>query len=276
MKHPSPKLLLELKKAALLATEKAGPILSKNFRKKIKIKEKDELGWVTEVDLKAEELIIKTLKKHGPKDFSFLAEESGVSANSSSPQYSQGRWIIDPLDGTNNYAKGFPFFCISIAAEIEDCLSVGIVYHPILDELFSATLSGGAFLNKKKIYVSQTKNIEKSLLTTGFAYFKRGVESPEMQSFAEVSKKAFAIRRPGSAALDLAYTAAGFFDGYWEKGIAPWDVAAGVLLVKEAGGLVTDFNLNPYTLNKNELIAAPKSIHTQIQPLVSPFFQTKN
>lgn len=270
MKKPSPKLLKQLKKAALLASDEAGQILFKSYRKKIQVNEKDEMGWVTNIDLQAEDKIIKLLKKHGPKDFSFLAEESGKS--NSPKNQSSGRWIIDPLDGTNNYAKGLPFFCVSIAAEFEGTLVTGAVYQPILKELFLASLGEGATLNKKRIKISQTNKIEKALLTTGFAYFKRGVESPEIRSFAEVSKKAFAIRRPGSAALDLAYTAAGFFDGYWEKGIAPWDVAAGVLLVKEAGGIVTDFSGQNFNIDKNEVVAGPKVISTHIQKLVNPFF----
>lgn len=253
-----------LLKSGLEAAEAAAKVLQKYFRKKFKIETKDQAGLVTTADLEAEEKVIRILKKKTP-NFGFLAEESGKSKSTSA---SEGRWIIDPLDGTTNFAHGFPVFCVSIAAEVAGECVAGIIYHPITGEIFTAEKGKGAFLNKKKIQVSKKRELSKSLLSTGFSYKKESHLADEMETFLKLMDKSHAIRRPGSAALDLAYTAAGVFDAYWERGLSPWDVAAGALMIKEAGGIVTDFRGNPYRIEEPAIVAANPSLHPQVLALI--------
>ncbi|MEN9723188.1 MAG: hypothetical protein RJB38_1174 [Pseudomonadota bacterium] len=249
--------LKTLQLATIHASHAAGKVLLRYFGKTFDVREKDQAGLVTNADLEAEQAALKVLKRSRP-DFGFLAEESGASQ-----QTTQGRWILDPLDGTTNFVHGFPMFCVSIAAEWQGVVVAGAIYHPVLQETYWAVRGQGAFLGKSRLHVSKTRKLRDSLLTTGFTYRKD--ELPlEMRPFESLSKVVRAIRRPGSAALDLAYTARGVFDGFWERNLSPWDVAAGALLVEEAGGKVTDFSNRPFSISGREILATNRSLHPQL------------
>ena len=247
--------LLKLKKTAIEAAHASGAVLKKYFGGNFKVREKQDAGLVTQVDLASEKAALKILLGAYP-DFGILAEESDPKL---SPH--PGRWIIDPLDGTTNYIHGFPMFCVSIAAEWQGEVVVGVIYHPILDETYVAVRGQGATLNGKRLKVSSTSTLRDSLLSTGFTYRKHDWLDLEMATFTELSQVSRAIRRPGSAALDLAYLARGVFDSFWERNLSPWDVAAGWLLVVEAGGKVTDFSGRRYQINSPEIVASNKRLH---------------
>jgi len=240
---------------------KSGEILLKYFGKSFKVREKRGAGLVSEADIASEESAIRMLKKLQP-DFGVLAEESGAQEKEA------GRWIIDPLDGTTNFVRGFPVFCVSIAAEWDGEVIVGVIYHPIMNETYVAIKNQGAFLNRKPIRVSSVKKLKDSLLSTGFSY-RKGELNLEIDAFARLSKAAGAVRRPGSAALDLAFTARGIFDGFWERKLSPWDVAAGTLLVEEAGGKVTDFKGNRFKITHPEILASNSGIHNNLLKTIS-------
>jgi myo-inositol-1(or 4)-monophosphatase len=252
------KFLLE---GAVDAAFAAGKVIRKHYSRKLRIQEKsDNMGLVTNADVEAEEVAIRKLRKCHP-GFALLTEETNSRGGMNGHE---GMWILDPLDGTTNFVHRFPMFCVTIAAQIGQQIEVAVTYHPILDELYTAIRGKGAFMNGRRISVSQTKSVSDSLLSTGFAYHRRSLLPTEMTSFEKLSNKARAIRRPGSAALDLAYTARGVFDGFWERHLAPWDVAAGSLLVTEAGGRVTDFsgkNFNPHDV---EILASNGKLHRQL------------
>ena len=263
----------KLVKEAQIAAIEAGDLLMKHFRKSLKVREKPGAGIVTQIDLAAEKLIIKRLKKADPK-FDFLAEETAAEAGL---EGSDHLWVIDPLDGTTNYVHGFPFFCVSIAARIKGQLEIGVIYHPCFDELYTAVRGKGAFLTKGhsnekpiRLKVSQSKKLSESLLTTGFTYRKKKWLHTEMEALERLSSVARAVRRPGSAALDLAYTARGVFDGFWERGLSPWDIAAGALLVTEAGGKVTDFKGGTLELDAKEILASNQKLHRTLLQTIEP------
>ena len=244
MKSEKPDFLSFLS-SAIRAAEAAGEVLTRHFRKKLIVSEKVGAGLVTNADLEAQEVSVAILKKAHP-EFGFLTEEAAPE-----PSQGPGRWIIDPLDGTTNFVHGFPMFCVSIAAEWEDEVVVGVIYHPILKELYTAVRGQGAQLNGQAIHVSSTHRLEKALLST-------------QRPFKKLNQTCRGIRRPGSAALDLAYTASGIFDGYWEKRISPWDVAAGVLLVTEAGGTVTTLDGKLYQLDQPNILASNSILHVDL------------
>ena len=253
---PCMKLTPILAKTAIDASHAAGAVLLRHFRTKLDVREKKDAGLVSNADYAAENAILRILKRGFP-DFGFLTEEAGKCGRAGA----QGRWIIDPLDGTTNFVHGFPMFCVSIAAEWEGQVIAGVIYHPILDETYVAIRGKGASVNKKKIQVSRTSKIRNTLLTTGFSY-RKDVLGKEMAAFENLSRQSLAIRRPGSAALDLAYTARGVFDGFWERKLSPWDVAAGGLLVLEAGGKVTDFNGNDFRVDSGQILASNGRLHS--------------
>lgn len=250
-RSPSKELMVQ---AAVKAAHASGKVLARHFGKRLKVDEKKGAGLVTNVDLESEEAALRILKRAFP-GFAVLTEETG------SQKGTGGRWIIDPLDGTTNYVHRFPMFCVSIAAEWEDQVVVGVIYHPILKDTYIAVRGKGATINGSKMRVSKTAHLKDSLLTTGFTYRKDQWLRAEMEAFERLSATARAVRRPGSAALDLAYTARGVFDGFWERRLSPWDVAAGALLVEEAGGKVTDFSGRPFRSDAGEILASNRVLH---------------
>ncbi|HCY18337.1 MAG TPA: inositol monophosphatase [Deltaproteobacteria bacterium] len=248
----------KFKKIAITAAKNAGLILKKNLGKPRSIEYKGVIDIVTEMDRKAEDLIIKTIKKEFP-EHGILTEESNERKSSS-----EYRWIIDPLDGTTNYSHGYPVFCVSIALEKEGEIILGVVYDPVLGELFTAEKDKGAFVNNKKIKVSKIRELTKSLLATGFPYDVRTSRQNNLDHFSNFAVKAQAIRRAGSAALDMCYVAYGRFDGFWEIKLKPWDTAAAMLIIREAGGMVTDFNGGPFSMYSGETLASNGLIHNEM------------
>src|SRR2546423_3658614 len=224
---------------AIQTARDAGRLLAERFGRALKISNKSELDLVTESDLASERLIIDRIKTHYPRH-AILAEESGASEPADREKESDRRWIIDPLDGTTNYAHGYPCFCVSIGLEHKGRSEIGVVYDPIRDEMFAAERGRGAALNGRRISVSRTMNLSAALLCTGFPYDVRQ-RNEFARHFANFIMAAQGVRRDGAAALDLAYVAAGRFDGFWEEGLKPWDVAAGALIVEEAGGRVSHY-----------------------------------
>jgi myo-inositol-1(or 4)-monophosphatase len=218
---------------------------------------------VTEVDHACEELIVRTLGAERPGD-AILAEEGGGADRAGAPW----RWIIDPLDGTTNFAHGYPRFCVSIGVERDGVRTAGVVYDPLLDELFAAVRGEGATCNGRRIRVSEEGDLGQSLLATGFAYDVRHSLEDNLDHFARFVKKARAIRRDGSAALNLAYLASGRFDGFWELKLHPWDVAAGQLIVEEAGGRTSDLAGGPAPRSGHELVASNGRIHDAMLALL--------
>jgi myo-inositol-1(or 4)-monophosphatase len=248
----------DLKRVALKAVKEGGAILLKYLGKIKSIDYKGEINLVTEADQRSEEVILSIIKDSYP-NHRILAEETGESGNSSS-----FKWIIDPLDGTTNYAHGYPCFCVSLAIEYEEEVIYGAVYDPVKDELFTAEKGKGAFINGKAIKTSSTKQLDQSLLCTGFPYDVRDDMDSNILNFRTFLMKAQAVRRDGSAALDLCHTAAGRFDGFWEQKLFPWDVAAGGLLVTEAGGKLTNFTGGNFSIYDKEIVASNGLIHDQM------------
>jgi len=248
----------DLKRVALKAVKEGGAILMKYFGKIKSIDYKGEINLVTEADQRSEEVILSIIKDSYP-NHRILAEETGESGN-----FSSFKWIIDPLDGTTNYAHGYPCFCVSLAIEYEEEVLYGAVYDPVKDELFTAEKGKGAFINGKAIKTSSTKQLDQSLLCTGFPYDVRDDMDSNILNFRTFLMKAQAVRRDGSAALDLCHTAAGRFDGFWEQKLFPWDVAAGGLLVTEAGGKLTNFTGGNFSIYDKEIVASNGLIHDQM------------
>jgi myo-inositol-1(or 4)-monophosphatase len=216
-----------------------------------------EIDLVTKVDKLCEEKIREIILQAYP-DHVILGEEGGQSAGDA-----KHRWIVDPLDGTVNYAHGFPFYSVSIGLEINGVMEVGVVIDSVRNEMFSATRGGGAFCNGKKISVSSEATLKKCLLATGFPYEDEGLKK-NLEVFARVHQKVRAIRRPGSAALDLCYVACGRIDGFWVLKLNAWDVAAGMLIVQEAGGTITGAAGEPYNLNDSLVVASNGHVHAKL------------
>ncbi len=235
---------------AIRAARKAGDTISRAVDRtdRLKITVKDQNDFVSEIDKKAEAQIIDVIKKAYP-DHAILAEESG---SHSGDDY---LWIIDPLDGTTNFIHGFPQFSVSIALQYKGRLEVAVIYDPMRHELFTATRGGGAQMNDRRIRVSGHRNLSGSLLGTGFPYKNFSRLDSYLGMLKSFISQTSGIRRPGSAALDLAYVAAGRLDGFWEMGLKPWDIAAGVLIVQEAGGLITDLNGGHDFMESGDIVA---------------------
>jgi myo-inositol-1(or 4)-monophosphatase len=241
-------ILLDIATEAALA---AGAILQERWGKLQSIEEKGGGGdLVTEADKESEAAILQVLERHVP-DHRILAEESGKQGNTESEYL----WAIDPLDGTTNYAHSYPVACVSIALLIQGKPQVGVIYDPFQTELFRAAKGSGATLNRRPIRVSQTEELSKSLLATGFAYDRRETKDNNYAEFCYLTHLTQGVRRAGSAALDLAAVACGRYDGYWERGIKPWDVAAGIVLVEEAGGRVTSYDRSPFQFDSGRILA---------------------
>ena len=256
-------LWLEYLQAALPIARDAGDMLAENFGQKRTVELKGVINLVTEMDRRAEELIVTRLSKTFP-DFAIVAEEGSARASENSLA-----WYVDPLDGTTNYAHGLPIFCVSLGLMCGSIPICGIVYHPLGRETFTGVHGGGAFLNGHALQVSSTTELTNAILATGFPYDIRESELDNLDHFARFAKKARAIRRMGAAALDLAWTAAGRFDGFWEMKLAPWDCIAGALMCQEAGGVVTDFAGRLFDPFRGQAIAANPTLHPQIVQLVA-------
>lgn len=246
-----------LEAASSLARE-AGAIQRNRMGSELNVQFKGEIDLVTEVDKACEALIVDGLKQAFP-EHDILAEENDYPSLAS-----PCKWIIDPLDGTTNYAHGYPWFCVSIALEIHGVVQVGVVYHPVQDELFSAIRGEGAHCNGRRLQVSRHHPLKNCLLATGFPYDRAPGNENNFSNFFHFQLAARGVRRAGAAALDLASVAAGRLDGYWECKLKPWDVAAGVLLVEEAGGRVSGHQGEPYSIYNHRILASNGQIHEEM------------
>ncbi len=245
-------------RASREAALKAGRMLKDSIGQSSEIFYKGTVDLVTNFDTRAQRMIIDHISSRFP-DHDYLAEE-GLSQKKGA----EFRWIIDPLDGTTNYAHSFPVFTVSIALERNGEVILGLVYDPMREEMFSAVKGEGAFLNKKGIKVSAVDDLNKSLLATGFPYDIRTSEVNNIAHFNNFLTRAQGIRRCGSAAMDLCYVACGRFDGFWELKLSPWDMAAGALIVQEAGGRISDFRNEEFTIFGSEILASNGLIHQKI------------
>jgi len=243
---------------AVRAAREAGKIQKRNLGKVHTIRFKGEINLVTEVDKECEEKIVKIIGKGYP-DHDFLTEESGAFNRPS-----EFKWIIDPLDGTTNYAHGYPLFCVSIGLEHRGKMVLGVVYEPNMDQLFVGVKGRGAFLNGKRIRVSEISSLKRALLVTGFSYNVKTTTDNNLGHFKNFILSAQAVRRDGVAAIDLCYVACGRYDGFWERDLWPWDTAAASLILKEAGGKVTMFNGGPVDIYGKEIAASNGKIHTEM------------
>ncbi|MCG6865097.1 MAG: inositol-1-monophosphatase [Thiogranum sp.] len=258
---------------AVRAARNAGDIIVRQSTRidELTITSKERNDYVSEVDRQAENEIMAVIRKAFP-DHGILAEESGQHGSGD-----EFLWIVDPLDGTTNFLHGFPQYAVSIALQHKGRLEQAVIYDPMRQELFTASRGGGAQLDNRRIRVSKQTVLEGALLGTGFPYKDQGHLSAYLEMFKALIVDSAGIRRPGSAALDLAYVAAGRFDGFWEIGLNPWDMAAGVLLVREAGGLVGDLaGGHDFMKNGNIVAAAPKlfpAMLREIRPHLTPELQ---
>ena len=246
------------KKVAIAAAEKAAAILQSRFGNISRVRMKAAQEIVTEADTESEKEIIAIIRRSFPEQ-GILSEECGLMKTSS-----DHRWIIDPLDGTVNFAHRVPIFCISIALSFKDQVVMGVVLNPVTEELFSAIIGQGAQLNGQPIKVSTVAGISESLLVTGFPYNVNEIFNPIIARYGSCLKVAQGLRRLGSAALDLCYAACGRFEGFWEQNLKPWDTAAGALIAAEAGGQVTTFSNQPFSVDQPEILATNGRIHREM------------
>jgi myo-inositol-1(or 4)-monophosphatase len=257
MSQPSPEQLQIFLDIATEAAMSAGVILQNYWGKLDSVEEKGRPGdLVTAADKQAEAEILKILHRHVPQH-SVLAEESGQLGD----YQSEYLWVIDPLDGTTNYAHQYPIAAVSVGLLISGKPQVGAIYNPFRDELFRAAKGLGATRNRRPIQVSQTSALSKSLLVTGFAYDRRETSDNNYAEFCYLTHLTQGVRRSGSASLDLCDVACGRLDGYWERGLSPWDMAAGVVLVEEAGGQVTAYDGSPFNILSGRVLATNGKIH---------------
>jgi myo-inositol-1(or 4)-monophosphatase len=242
---------------AIETAREAGTILLAEFDRPVNISYKGDVDIVTQADKRSEQAIVARLRSHFPKH-AIVAEEGG--GNESDSPF---RWHVDPLDGTTNFAHGYPCFCVSLGLEEAGEMIAGVIFQPVSGELFTASKGEGAYLNQKKIEVSRIETLATSLLSTGFPSVKRA-QNPNIHYYWDFTLRSHGVRRDGSAAMDLAAVACGRFEGFWEFGLHPWDTAAGILLVREAGGVVSQFNGQPYRLGDRELIASNGRVHEEM------------
>jgi myo-inositol-1(or 4)-monophosphatase len=247
-----------IRDVALRAVKEAGAILREGLEQARIVEYKSDKNLVTDVDRRSEQAIATLVRRELPGHS--LVSEEGTRIQGDSGY----RWFVDPLDGTTNYAHGYPCFAVSIGVEKEGELVYGVVYDPTLEELFTAERGEGAFLNGKRLRVSSVSHLSNALLATGFPSDVATAKENNLNHFANFMKRAQAVRRPGSAALDLCYVAAGRFDGFWELRLNPWDVAAGTLLVLESGGMVTDLKGHPYRHVTSQIVASNARIHEEM------------
>ena len=254
---------------AIKAARAAGAIINRAALdvEAVRISQKQVNDFVTEVDHASERAIIDTLLTAYP-DHGILAEESGSEHGNPKADHI---WIIDPLDGTTNFIHGFPVYCVSIALQVRGKLEHAVVYDPSRNDLFTATKGRGAFMNDRRIRVSKRTRLDECLLSTGFPFRPEDDFDKYLRLMGDVMQRTAGLRRPGAAALDLAYVAAGFSDGFFELGLQPWDMAAGALLITEAGGLVGNFTGDANFLEQRECMAASPRIYAQLVPLLSKY-----
>ena len=259
---------------AIKAARRAGHVISRAGRDldQIKVSTKQQSDFVTEVDRAAEAEIIDTIREVYP-GHAILAEESGALAGSD--EASEYQWIIDPLDGTTNFIHGFPQYAISIGVAHKGVMTHAVVFDPNRNELFTATKGTGAFLNDKRIRVSKRAKLDEALIGTGFPYRMFDHIETYLAIFRELSKRTAGMRRPGAASLDLAYVACGRLDGFWELGLSPWDMAAGSLLITEAGGLVGDFSGESDFMNTGNILGGTPKVFSQLVQTIAPHLTAK-
>ena len=260
--------LEKIMRTATRAAYRAGRILNGHFGSVKQLPKKGAIDLVTEADLEAEQAIIATIRDIYP-DHGILAEEGGASGNRQAGRQTW-RWIIDPLDGTTNYAHALPIYAVSIAFAQQEKVLMGLVFNPSSGELFTAFHGQGAQLNGEAIGVSSTEKLNESLLVTGFPYTV-ATHPPRwaMARFERCLTSAQGVRRLGSAALDLCYVACGRFEGFWEENLKPWDTAAGMCIVEEAGGVVSDYSGQPYSIEDRQILATNSHIHSEMVTLLT-------
>jgi len=251
---------------ATKAAREAGKIINRASQDvgSLKIQTKDYNDFVSEVDRAAEDAIISILKEAYPTH-GFYGEETGKTNSEA-----ESIWIIDPLDGTTNFLHNFPSYCVPIALQEKGVLTQAVIYDPVHNDLFTATRGRGAFLNDKRIRVTNRSKLQDSLISTGFPFKDFSYLDTYLDIFKDMAKKTSGLRRPGSAALDLAYVAAGYADGFFEINLSPWDIAAGALLVQEAGGIVGDFEGNESWLRTGNIVAANPKVFGQMLQVIAP------
>ena len=254
---------------AVKAARAAGAIINRAALdvESVRISQKQVNDFVTEVDHAAEATIIETLLTAYP-DHGILAEESGRTHGS---QTSDNVWIIDPLDGTTNFIHGFPVYCVSIALAVRGKVEQAVIYDPSRNDLFTATNGRGAYLNERRLRVSKRTQLKESLISTGFPFRPGDNFNNYLRMMSEVMQRTAGLRRPGAAALDLAYVAAGFTEGFFETGLSPWDVAAGSLLVTEAGGLIGNFTGESDFLEQRECVAGTPKVYGQLVAILHKY-----
>ena len=258
---------------AIKAARRAGQIINRASLdiEKLKIEVKRQSDFVTEVDRAAEAAILDVLREAYPSH-GILAEESGLAGTNPESEY---QWIIDPLDGTTNFIHGLPQYAISIGLAHKGVMTQGVVYDPNRNELFTATRGGGAFLNDKRIRVSKRIKLDEALIGTGFPYRMFDHIDTYLAIFRDVAQRTAGMRRPGAASLDLAWVACGRMDGFWELGLSPWDMAAGSLLITEAGGLVGDLSGEANYMTTGNIIGGNPKIFSQLLQLITPHLNAK-
>jgi len=246
-------------------SREAGRLIMTYFERRIGYEYKGDVDLVTEADRASEKLIVERIRQHFPSHD--IVGEEGTRKDTGSDY----RWYVDPLDGTTNFAHGYPVFCVSLGVEGTDGIVAGVLYDPTRDELFAAEKGSGASLNGRPIQVSNTKKLSESLLATGFPSHKRH-KNPNIHFYHQLTLRSHGLRRAGSAALDLANVASGRYDGFWEFNLNPWDTAAGVLLVTEAGGTVSRFDGSPWRIDSSETLASNGILHKELMENFSEIF----
>ncbi|MHB8410579.1 MAG: inositol monophosphatase family protein [Candidatus Acidiferrales bacterium] len=249
---------------AVDAAQEAGAIVAEAASRPKNISYKGEVDLVTETDHKSEAAILARLRHHFP-GHAIVGEETGASGPETPVKY---KWYVDPLDGTTNFAHGYPMFAVSIGLLEDGEPLIGAIYNPVTREMFTAMRNEGAYRDNTRIHVSSVETLAKSLLATGFPSHKR-VQNPNIHYYWEFTLRSHGVRRAGSAALDLCSLACGQFDGFWEFGLKPWDTAAGILLVREAGGTVTGFAGGPYHPGDREMLASNCLVHAEMQAIAA-------
>jgi myo-inositol-1(or 4)-monophosphatase len=253
---------------AIKAARRAGSIIQRGARDldRLTVTSKGPKDFVSEVDKAAESAIVETLLEAYP-DHGILAEEGTVNAKVKNPD---NVWIIDPLDGTTNFLHGLPQYCVSIALQHKGVITQGVIYDPTRNDLFTTTRGAGAYMNDRRLRVSRRVRLDETLVSTGFPFRDGSAVEVYLGMMREMIHKTAGIRRAGAAALDLAYVAAGWYDGFWEIGLNPWDMAAGTLLVTEAGGIVTDIHGDDQYMQTGTIIAAAPKVLPQMVQILSP------